>query len=72
MTVAVFWDVARCSLAVYRRFRGVCASEMSADVYQPTQRNISEDSRRLFGCLLMFLLASYNHLQTELLTRTGI
>jgi hypothetical protein len=50
----VFWDVVPCSLAeVNRRFRGAVialmmkaasTSEMSANFYQTTRRNILEDS----------------------------
>jgi hypothetical protein len=56
--MAVFWDVAPCSLVeVYRRFGGACcshhladdegaviSSETSVHFYQTTRRNIPEDS----------------------------
>jgi hypothetical protein len=45
----VFWDVAPCSLVVYRRFRAASNeqgvnSETSVKFYQTTRRNIPEDS----------------------------
>jgi hypothetical protein len=49
--MTVFWDVAPCSLVVYRRFRCACcrhhqadiASETSVNFYQTPRRNIPED-----------------------------
>jgi hypothetical protein len=43
--MAVFWDVASCSLVgVYRRFRGACYLR-----YQGDERNIPEDNH-LYTC----------------------
>jgi hypothetical protein len=50
MKMAVFWDVVPCCLVeVYRHIRGelmmeaASTSEMSANFYQTTQRNIPEE-----------------------------
>jgi hypothetical protein len=47
--MAVFWDVAPCSLVVYGRFRAlkmeaVSTSETSVKFYQTTRRNIPEEA----------------------------
>jgi hypothetical protein len=60
--LAVFWDVAPCSLVdIDRRFRGdyrlliapmmeeVRTSETSVNIYQTTRRNISEDRHLRIG-----------------------
>jgi hypothetical protein len=67
--LAVFWNVAPCSLIeIDRRFRGVyrpialvmevvSSSETSVNIYQTTRPNIPEDSHLhdSFGCLVVYI-----------------